>query len=288
MTGQTAASESKSESKKKIPLYRRSVTLNVGGAILLVVLFFAFFPEHIAPFDPVEMDLTAIKQGPSRMHFFGTDNFGRDLFSRVVWGTRVDLMVGVLATLVPLLVGGLIGLLAGYCGGWVDVVLMRTLDIFMAFPYLTLVVAIVAVLGPGIDNLYLAIWLVGWKEYARLVRGEVMVVKNAEYVEMARALGFSHARILFRHVLPNVFSSSLVYGASDVVMCMLAGASLGFLGLGVQPPTAEWGVIIADGRQFINEAPWLCFFPGMALVFAGTGFSLLGDGLSDLLRTKGR
>ena len=273
---------------KKISLFKRSMTLNIGMGILLVVLFLAIFPAYIAPYDPVEMDLTAIKQGPSADHFFGTDNFGRDLFSRVIWGTRVDLLVGVLATLVPLLVGSLIGLIAGYYGGWIDAMLMRILDIFMAFPYLTLVVAIVAVLGPSINNLYLAIWLVGWKEYARLVRGEVMVVKNAEYVQMAKALGFSNARIIFRHVLPNVFSSSLVYSASDVVMCMLAGASLGFLGLGVQPPTAEWGVIIADGRQFISEAPWLCIFPGLALVIAGTGFSLLGDGLSDLLRTKGR
>jgi peptide/nickel transport system permease protein len=165
---------------------------------------------------------------------------------------------------------------------------MRILDIFMAVPFLVLVIAIVAILGPSINNLYIAIWLVSWKEYARLIRSEVMVAKNAEYVQAAKVLGFKDSRIILRHILPNVFSSAIVYGASDIVLCMLQGASLGFLGLGVQPPAPEWGTIIADGRQYISQAWWLCTFPGLALIIAGSGFSLFGDGLSDLLRTRGR
>jgi peptide/nickel transport system permease protein len=165
---------------------------------------------------------------------------------------------------------------------------MRILDIFMAVPFLVLVIAIVAVLGPGIINLYIAIWSVSWIEYARLIRSGTMVAKNTEYVQAAKVLGFKDSRILLRHILPNVFSAAIVYAASDIVLNMLQGASLGFLGLGVQPPAPEWGTIIADGRQYISQAWWLCTFPGLALIIAGSGFSLLGDGIADLFRTKGR
>jgi peptide/nickel transport system permease protein len=274
--------------QKRSSIFRKSVTLNIGLFIIAFVLIFAIFPGLIAHYNPIEQDLNNVLLPPSHAHLFGTDNFGRDVFSRVVWGTRIDLQIGIIAMIVPFAAGTLIGLLAGYYGGWIDNVLMRILDIFMAVPFLVLVIAIVAVLGPGIINLYIAIWSVSWIEYARLIRSGTMAAKNTEYVQAAKVLGFKDSRILLRHILPNVFSAAIVYSASDIVLNMLQGASLGFLGLGVQPPAPEWGTIIADGRQYISQAWWLCTFPGLALIIAGSGFSLLGDGVADLFRTKGR
>lgn len=274
--------------RKKISLWNKSASLNAGTVVVGFVLIFALFPSIFTSYNPISHNSDAILQAPSLKHLFGTDNFGRDIFARVVYGTRIDLTIGILATVVPFISGSMIGLFAGYYGGWIDTILMRILDIFMAFPFIVLVIAIVAILGPGINNLYIAIWLVGWKDYARLIRSEVMVAKSAEYIQAARILGFRDLRILLRHILPNVFSVAIVFAAADVVMCMLSGASLSFLGLGVQPPTPEWGAIISEGRAYLSQAWWICTFPGIALVIAGTGFSLLGDGLSDLLRTKGR
>ena len=274
--------------RKKAPWWRRSMTLNIGLLIILVVVIFALFPQFLTSYDPNASDTTAMLQPPSAEHLFGTDNYGRDVFARVVWGTRIDLTIGVLAMIVPFITGSIIGLIAGYYGGWLDSVLMRILDVVMAFPFIILVIAIVSIMGPSMNNLYIAIWLVGWRDYARLVRSEVMVVKHSEYVQAARLLGYSDLRILIRHILPNVFSSAIAFASSDVVMCMLTGASLSFLGLGVQPPTPEWGALIADGRAFLSQAWWICACPGFALIFAGTGFSLFGDGLADLLRTKNR
>jgi peptide/nickel transport system permease protein len=274
--------------RKKIAIWRKSASLNAGAFIVGLVFVFALFPGLISSFSPTDQNADAILEAPGPVHLFGTDNFGRDIFARVVHGTRIDLTIGILAMIVPFFTGSLVGLIAGYYGKWVDSILMRLLDIFMAFPFIVLVIAIVAILGPGLSNLYIAIWLVGWKDYARLVRSEVMVAKNAEYVQAAKILGFTDARILLRHILPNVFSVSIVFAAADVVMCMLSGASLSFLGLGVQPPAPEWGALISEGRAYLSQAWWMCAFPGIALVVAGTGFSLLGDGLSDLLRTKGR
>ena len=186
------------------------------------------------------------------------------------------------------LVGGMIGLLAGYYGGFLDSLLMRITDIMMAFPFTILVITIMAILGQGLINLFIALWLVGWMSYAKLVRSEVLVLKDSEFIQAARVAGFSDARILFRHLLPNVISSAVVFAASDVVMCMLTGASMSFLGLGVSPPTPEWGSILNEGRNFITFAWWPTLFPGLFLAVSGVGFSLLGDGLTDFLRTKGR
>ena len=227
-------------------------------------------------------------QAPSAAHWFGTDFYGRDIFSRVIWGTRIDLLIGVLGVVIPFLVGGMIGLLAGYYGGFLDSLLMRITDIMMAFPFTILVITIMAILGQGLINLFIALWLVGWMSYAKLVRSEVLVLKDSEFIQAARVAGFSDARILFRHLLPNVISSAVVFAASDVVMCMLTGASMSFLGLGVSPPTPEWGSILNEGRNFITFAWWPTLFPGLFLAVSGVGFSLLGDGLTDFLRPKGR
>ena len=274
--------------KKKIPFYKKSMSINIGVVIVLIMLVLAIFPEQIATHSPTDHNFADMLQGPSADHYFGTDDYGRDIFSRVVHSTRIDLTIGVVATIVPFIFGSIVGLLAGYYGKWVDTILMRILDIFMAFPFMVLVIAIIAVLGTGINNVYIAIWVVGWKYYARLVRSEVLVIKNTEFIQAAKVLGYSDARILLRHILPNVLSSAIVFAAADVVMCMLAAASLSFLGLGVQPPTPEWGSIIAGGRAYITSAWWITFFPGLFLVIAGTGFSLIGDGMSDILRTKGK
>lgn len=280
--------EDRLNNNKKIPLLKKSMSINIGVTLILIMLILAIFPQFIATQSYTECSFEDMLQPPSSKHLFGTDSYGRDVFSRVVWSARIDLTIGVLATIVPFIVGSLLGLIAGYYGTWIDDILMRILDIFMALPFIVLVITIIAILGPGIRNLYIAIWIVGWKYYARLVRSEVLVIKNLEFIQAAKVLGYSDSRILLRHILPNVLGSSVVFAASDVVMCMITGASLSFLGLGVQPPIPEWGSIISDGRAFISSAWWITAFPGIALVIAGTGFSLIGDGLSDILRAKGR
>lgn len=274
--------------KHRLPAWAVTPTFILGIIIVVAALVMAFFPEQIAPYDPTAVDITVRTKAPSAEHIFGTDNYGRDVFSRVVWGTRIDLSIGFFGVLVPMIIGGIIGLLAAWYGGWLDSLLMRISEIMMAFPFTILVIAIITILGTGTINLYIALWLVGWMSYARLVRAEVLKLKKAEFIEAARVAGFSDARILLRHILPNVISSSIVFAASDMVMCMLTGASMSFLGLGVQPPTPEWGAILNEGRTYISYASWMTFFPGLVLATTGVGLSLLGDSMTDILRRKGR
>ncbi len=274
--------------KHRLPAWAVAPTFILGIIIVVAALVMAIFPEQIAPYDPTAVDITVRTKAPSAEHIFGTDNYGRDVFSRVVWGTRIDLSIGFFGVLVPMIIGGIIGLLAAWYGGWLDSLLMRISEIMMAFPFTILVIAIITILGTGTINLYIALWLVGWMSYARLVRAEVLKLKKAEFIEAARVAGFSDARILLRHILPNVISSSIVFAASDMVMCMLTGASMSFLGLGVQPPTPEWGAILNEGRTYISYASWMTFFPGLVLATTGVGLSLLGDSMTDILRRKGR
>ena len=274
--------------KHRLPAWAVTPTFILGIIIVVAALVMAIFPEQIAPYDPTAVNITARTKAPSAEHIFGTDNYGRDVFSRVVWGTRIDLSIGFFGVLVPMIIGGIIGLLAAWYGGWLDSLLMRISEIMMAFPFTILVIAIITILGTGTINLYIALWLVGWMSYARLVRAEVLKLKKAEFIEAARVAGFSDARILLRHILPNVISSSIVFAASDMVMCMLTGASMSFLGLGVQPPTPEWGAILNEGRTYISYASWMTFFPGLVLATTGVGLSLLGDSMTDILRRKGR
>lgn len=266
----------------------KPIALILGGILFAVMLLMAIWPSLFTPYDPYELDLMNALQPPSRAHLFGTDNYGRDVFARVVYGARVDLTIGFLAMIVPFFVGSFIGLTAGYYGKWVDAIIMRVQDIMTAFPFTILVIAIVTILGASISNLYIAIWLVGWRDYTKLVRSETLIEKNSEYVQAARSLGFSNFRIMFRHILPNTINSAVVYAVSDVMVCMLVGASLSFLGLGVQPPTPEWGAIIAEGRPYILNAWWICALPGLALAVTGTSLSLLGEGLSHVLTNDGR
>ena len=260
--------------------------LVAGAGLLALLLACALLPGSLAPYDPVALDFNALLQPPDFAHPFGTDNFGRDIFSRTIFAARVDLQIAVFSTLVPLLLGSLIGLWVGFAGGWADAVFGRIVDLVLTFPFLVLVIAIVAVLGPGLANMYVAVSAVGWVFYARLMRAEVRVQRAADYVAACKVLGYSTARTLFRHILPNALRPILVYWVTDMALKILLGSSLGYLGLGAQPPTAEWGVLIADGKNFFTQAWWMTFFPGTAIVLAGIGFSLTGDGLAELLDVK--
>jgi peptide/nickel transport system permease protein len=253
----------------------------VGGAVLAGLGLLALAAPWLAPFDPLEQNLGATLLPPGGVHLLGTDNFGRDLLSRIIWGTRLDLQMGVFGVLFPFIIGTVIGATAGYCGGFVDVVLMRLLDVTVSFPFLVLIIAIVATLGPGLTSFYIALALVGWVSYARLVRSRFLVLKHADFVLAARSLGFGHRRIVLHHILPNAIMPALVFSMSDAVIDVVLGASLSYLGLGIQPPTAEWGLMIAEGQNFIATAWWMTFFPGLAIVLLATGFSLLADGVAE-------
>jgi peptide/nickel transport system permease protein len=265
---------------------RLNAPLLAGLAILLILLVFAVFPDLVAPYDPLGFDYDALQAPPSAAHWFGTDQFGRDMLSRTIAASAIDLQIALFSVIFPLLIGSLIGLAIGWFGGWLDAAVGRLMDLMVTFPFLVLVIAIVAILGPGLVNMYIAIAIVGWVTYARLIRGEVLVQLNTEYVAAARVLGYSAPRIIFRHILPNAVRPVLAYAVTDMALAILTGSSLGYLGLGAQPPTAEWGVLIADGKNFFTTAPWISLFPGIVIVLAGLGFSLAGDGLADLLEVK--
>ena len=260
--------------------------LLAGVAILLGLLACAVFPNSFAPYDPLTFDYSALLQPPSRAHLFGTDQFGRDILSRTISAATIDLQIALFATISPLITGTAIGLLVGYYGGVADMIFGRLVDLVVTFPFLVLVIAIVAVLGPGLGNMYVAVSAVGWVFYARLTRGEVMVLRGHDYISACKVLGYGQARILLRHILPNAARPVLVYWMTDMALAILLGSSLGYLGLGAQPPAAEWGVLIADGKNFFTQAWWITVFPGFAIVLCGIGFSLAGDGLADLMDVK--
>ncbi|HVR68306.1 MAG TPA: ABC transporter permease [Verrucomicrobiae bacterium] len=258
--------------------------LIAGIVILGLFVLMAAVPGWIAPYDPLAFDMTAILKPPSIAHPFGTDNFGRDILSRVIWAARIDFAIALLTTVFPVIGGTIIGALVGYYGGWLDMVFGRIVDLVVTFPFLVIVIAIVAVLGPGLANMFIAVSAVGWVFYARLMRAEVMTQKQADYAAAGRVLGYGELRIIFRHLLPNAIGSIIVYWMTDMALGILLGSSLGYLGLGAQPPTAEWGVLIAEGKNFISTGWWISVFPGIAIVVTGLGFSLVGDGVADLLR----
>jgi peptide/nickel transport system permease protein len=263
-------------------------TLWVGVGILGVVALAAIFAPLVAPYAPNEQNLANAFQPPSWSHLMGTDNLGRDIFSRVVYAGRVDLQIGFITTYIPLATGVVLGAIAGYLGGRVDTVIMRLVDVVIAFPFLVLVIAILAVVGPGLKGMYIAVLAVGWSMYARLTRAEMLVLREQQFILAAESLALSRRRIIFRHAVPNVLRPNLVFSMADFVLNILLVASLSFLGLGVRPPTAEWGAMVADGQNFLLNAWWITTFPGIVIVIVGIGLSLIGDGLAERLGERFR
>jgi peptide/nickel transport system permease protein len=263
-----------------------ALPLTLGIAVLGIWLLLAIFAPLVAPFDPIAQDAAVRLQPPSLAHPFGTDNFGRDILSRVIWGARVDLQIAVFGVIFPFVIGTVAGSIAGYFGGWVDTVFMRLIDIVLAFPFLVLMMAIIVILEPGLGSFFVAMALVGWVSYGRLIRAQFLVLKNADFAVAAVSLGYSPMRIMFRHLMPNAILGSVVFSMSDAVLVLLNGAAISYLGLGVQPPTAEWGIMIAEGQSFITTAWWITTFPGLAIVTLALGFSLLADGLGEVLGVR--
>lgn len=255
----------------------------VGLAIVLSVALIALFAPWIAPYDPFTQNLTEALRGPSPGHLLGQDDLGRDILSRIIFGARVSMKVGFITVSVSALTGMLVGAVAGYLGGWIDEILMRITDIMLAFPGILLAIGIMAILGPSFNNVLIALCLVGWKGYARLVRGEILKEKEKEYVQAARVLGYSNARIIFFHLLPNTINPVLVMATLGIASMVIAEAGLSFLGLGTQPPLPSWGGMLSEGRQYILQAPHLTTFPGIAIMILVLGFTFLGDALRDAL-----
>ncbi len=262
----------------------RQKALVAGLIITSLVIVAALAAPLITFYNPITQNLTDTLQGPSGLHWLGTDQLGRDTYTRLIYGARVDLRVGFVAVLFPFVLGTVLGSLAGYFGGWVDLIVGRLVDVVVAFPFYVLVIALVFVLGPGSRSIYIAITVVGWVSYARIVRSEVLVAKRQEYVLAAQSGGLSNLRIMGRHLLPNVISQAIVYAMSDIVQDILAIVTLGYFGLGIPPPTAEWGSMINDGQNFLSTHWQLTTIPGLAVVVVGFGLSLIGDGLADVLR----
>jgi peptide/nickel transport system permease protein len=291
LTGEIPAGElaslARSGARPRLIRWRKP-NLIVGALMIALIVVVAVFAPAIAPYGPLDTDYTARLQSPGPRHPFGTDNLGRDIYSRVLYGASIDLQVGLISVLLPFLIGGLLGCLAGYYGGRIDSLVMRVADVIQAFPFLILIIAIVAVLGTGLTSVYIAVALVAWVTYARLIRGEILVAKNQEYVEAARSLGASDSRVIGRHLLPNVLTSALVFATTDIVLYIVLVSSLSYLGLAARPPSPEWGAMITEGRTFMASAWWISLFPGLAVVVTGIAFSVFGDGLADALRVRRR
>lgn len=266
----------------------QNTSLVAGMVVTGLLVLVAVFAPVLAPYDPLAQDLLNARQGPSAEHWLGTDTLGRDITSRLIWGARVNLRIGFLAVLIPFVFGTVVGALAGYFGGWFDIIIMRIVDIFFALPFYVMIIALVFVLGPGERSIYLAIAVVSWPAYAKIVRGEVMVVRELDYVRCAKLSGLPTWRVLVRHIGPNVMSQVIIYGMSDIVMDILAVVTLGYLGLGITPPTPEWGSMIVEGQAFITTNWLMATIPGVAVVIVSLGVSWLGDGLADLLNPDRR
>ncbi|WP_420102994.1 nickel transporter permease [Bosea sp. (in: a-proteobacteria)] len=265
---------------------RRNPAALAGLAIVVALLLIAAFAPLIAPYDPLAQSLGDRLRPPSGLNWFGTDALGRDIFSRVVYGTRVTLVIVLLVVITVGPIGLLIGCAAGYLGGWVDTVLMRITDVFLAFPRLVLALAFVAALGPGLENAVIAIAFTAWPPYARVARAETLVIRNADYISAVRLQGASQWRIVWRHVVPMCMPSLIVRTTFDMAGIILTAAGLGFLGLGAQPPIPEWGAMISAGREQIFDQWWVATFPGLAICVVALGFNLLGDGLRDVMDAR--
>jgi peptide/nickel transport system permease protein len=279
-----------SEGSKQRWWYRvvRSRNFMIGIIVILALVIIAIMAPVISPYDPLEQNYAAATQAPSLQHLFGTDEFGRDIFSRVIYGTRIDLQVGIISVIAPFVIGIALGAISAYYGGFIDTLIMRLVDVVQGFPFIVIIVAIVAALGPGLSNMYIAVAIIAWIVYARLIRSEILVEKQKEYVTAAKAIGANDWRVISRHILPNTITTSIVFSMADIALYILLAASLSFLGLGAQPPSPEWGAMITEGQNFMTTAWWMSALPGLAIVITGVALSFIGDGLADILRPGGR
>ncbi|MCL6452776.1 MAG: ABC transporter permease [Alicyclobacillus sp.] len=278
----------RTRSQRLWKLMRSYPSMFIGGFIVLVMIVVAVFAPVLAPHDPLHQFDNGLNQmgmplGPSHQFLLGTDPEGRDVLSRVIFGARVSLEVGVFAALISLVIGVVLGVVSGYFGGWVDMVIMRFTDIILAFPFLLFVIALVAILQPSVANVYIAIGVLGWAQMARIIRGQVLQVKEFEYVQAARAIGARAGFIIFKEILPNVLAPVIVFTTLNVGTNILIESSLSFLGIGVQPPHPSWGNMLQEGMTVMQLAPWMIYVPGLSLLLAVLGFNLLGDGLRDWL-----
>jgi peptide/nickel transport system permease protein len=254
-----------------------------GLVVVAVLVVVAIVAPRIVPYDPNDQSFRIKLEAPSSEHWLGTDEFGRDIFSRVLIGTQVALQVGIVPVLLALTAGVTLGLVSGFYGGWIDQVIMRLIDVMLAFPWLLLAIGIMAILGPGIQNVIIAVAIVYIPAFARIVRGSVLSIKEKEYIEAARAMGQPTSRIMVRHVLSNAWAPIIVLSTLSIGQAIIYAAGLSFIGLGTQPPDADWGVMLTSGREYLRDAPWLGFFPGLAILITVLAFNLFGDGLRDAL-----
>jgi len=296
MTGMWAASPSEvlmraatRASGRRRRLASRRIVLIAGLAMLALAIAAILAAPLLLSQSPTTIDVLHPLVPPlTGGHLLGSDQYGRDILARILYGGRIDLAIAFGATSVTLVFGTVVGLVAGYLGGWVDNLLMRIVDLFFAFPFLVLIIAIIAMLGPSIFNMFIAIWITSWVSYARIMRAQTVVAAKQQYVLAARALGYGRLRVMVRHILPNTAASVIIFSMVDAVGNIILAASLGFLGLGAQPPTPEWGTMISDGQSYILSSWWLATLPGLAIIFVGVAFSLIGDGLADVLRAGDR
>ena len=282
----TARPKKQSEFVRVFKELRKNSTAMLGLCILLVEIILVILAPVIAPYDYTAMDIVAAQQGPSAAHWFGTDELGRDIFSRVLYGGRYSISMGVLAVMISTTVGMTIGAIAGYFGGKVDNILMRLLDVIQSLPAMLLSIVLSAVLGPGYFNTILALSVNGMPASARMLRAQMMKVRGNEYIEAAQSINCSKFRIIVRHMIPNSFSPNIVQATMSIAHMIVMAASLSFIGLGVQPPTPEWGAMLTGARQFIRQCPHMVIFPGLAIAVTVLAVNLMGDGLRDALDTK--
>jgi peptide/nickel transport system permease protein len=268
-----------------LAFYKNRLAL-AGLGIVVLFIFIAIIAPWIAPYSYKEQILTERMQPPSSKHWFGTDDFGRDIFTRILYGARISLWVGFFSVLGSVVIGTLLGIIAGYYGRWVDGIISRIFDIMLAFPSILLAIAVVSILGPSLQNALIAIAVINIPNFGRLVRSRVLSVKQEEFIMAARAVGMKDTRILFHHILPNSISPVIVQATLAIATAIIEAAALGFLGLGAQPPSPEWGKMLADSKQYLVQAPWTLLFPGIAIMLTVLGFNLMGDGLRDALDPK--
>ncbi|WP_312144619.1 nickel transporter permease [Lysinibacillus capsici] len=266
--------------------FKKSKVSLVGAGIVIFFVLLAIIGPFIAPQGINEQDLTKRLLAPSADHWFGTDDFGRDIFSRIIHGARISLWVGFFSVILSVIMGSLLGIIAGYYGKWIDTIISRIFDIMLAFPSMLLAIAVVSVLGPSLQNALIAIAIINVPNFGRLIRSKVLSVKEEEYIVAAKAIGMRDSRILFSHILPNSITPIIVQGTLAIATAIIEAAALGFLGLGAQAPAPEWGKMLADARKFLLNAPWTMIFPGIAIMLTVLGFNLMGDGLRDALDPK--